>query len=387
MASFRVWPEPLCPELFGERVEYDGATKTLAGVIKFGAELGSGKFGKVHAVSMPGVPVGIVAKTQSYQGKGFEAYSDRVARELDFGFQLRHPNIVACLGAMQTETWAILFLERVDGVSLGTYMSRGAIFSEPRLRGVLSQALHALHYLQTARVLHLDLKESNIMVSHSGETKLIDFGVARQIPAGQDKIEYIRQNMYCHPPEMNDADMGGVDHKSIIFFLGAMLYRLAAHRLAPDAQPFGKTTGLTWQEQNSAMMNSFDDKAQGFIFLSFGLQALIRDMLAFCPDLRPCAEQALHYPWFKVADYCQEPQLRVYRKQERPSCIKELVPHVSAAMCSQFGIGEVQLLEKVSLRYHWQSVVYEYRTLRTNDTQAPLPACSQPSTNTKGASI
>ncbi|XP_065194054.1 aurora kinase C-like [Sycon ciliatum] len=365
--AVQVWPRPIDEAVFGPRVQYVSATKTLCDVVHFGSGLGRGRFGAVREVTMPMVEQkAIVAKTMIYSG--YPQLEEDVLRECQIGLKLRHPNIVACLGAMQTDVWAVLFLERLDGSSLHDYINQWDDLREDLLRGVIIQVLQALYYMETAKVVHLDLKEDNIIVSVDGHAKVIDFGMARQIPPGQDKVPFIRADMYTHPPEMNDPTMGGVDHKTVMFFLGGMIYRVAVQDY-PFAIDFPR---FSISQQNSAIARGINIAGSQYSELSPKLKLLLRELLLYRPQDRPTAVQAMTHSWFTDAPDFVEPKLQSYVDKPPPVHIHDMPAPIWVDMCQQLQIRPAELLENIQQKFHWRAILYEYLTLyRRNPPRPP----------------
>ena len=105
------------------------------------------------------------------------------------------------------------FLHRVDGHSL-TFDEAAAIAD------ALGQALTFAH---ANGVLHLDIKPANVLIDHSGNVKLTDFGMARLSSAGGfggsrgGTIGYM-------PPEQLDIETGTVDERADVFALACVIY-------------------------------------------------------------------------------------------------------------------------------------------------------------------
>jgi serine/threonine-protein kinase len=104
---------------------------------------------------------------------------DREARILA---SLNHPNIAAIYGVEESEGLRVLVLELVEGRTLADRIERGPIPIEEALR-IASQIVDALDAAHAQGVIHRDVKPSNIKVRPDGTVKLLDFGLAKALPA------------------------------------------------------------------------------------------------------------------------------------------------------------------------------------------------------------
>ena len=94
---------------------------------------------------------------------------------------LNHPNIVTVFEVGETEDWAYLAMEFVEGETLRARMERSAVPLDEALE-IAGQALSGLAAAHRAGVLHRDLKPENIMIRGDGYVKLLDFGLAKVLP-------------------------------------------------------------------------------------------------------------------------------------------------------------------------------------------------------------
>lgn len=75
---------------------------------------------------------------------------------------------------------AYILMEYVRGMNLAQYAKKKEHFSEKELNGIIRQVAHSLSKIHKQGLLHRDISPDNIMISESGEVKLIDFGATRQ---------------------------------------------------------------------------------------------------------------------------------------------------------------------------------------------------------------
>eukprot|EP00117_Sycon_ciliatum_P041819 scpid83577/ scgid30519/ Serine/threonine-protein kinase DDB_G0283821 len=358
------WPTPFPTDLFGEVVEYNSDRKILGNVVFLDSEsLGTGQYGEVYNVVMPAAQP-MVAKVLF----SFRDGAEQVCKELRVCSKLRHPNIAACLGAMQTRLWPLIFFERVDGRTLSA-MARAAddentTLDESVLQSVFSQVLKALHYMQTAKVVHGDLQETNVMVTHDGVVKLIDFGLAEELTSGK-KAQVIRHRMYAHPPELNMAELGGIDYKLDIFFVGAMLYRVKVRR-----RPYGDFPNTNYLAQCQLVQRGVNKDGERYDQMSTDLQSFVDALTAYEADARPEASQALLLPWITGARDYQPPQLLSYEPEAASP--KDMDPAILTRMADEMGSNRWKTAMDISRsKNSWQAIAYRSNVLRQPRQPSP----------------
>lgn len=100
-------------------------------------------------------------------------------KEFEIGISLDHPNIRRTVGFEKVPGlgWAIVF-EYTDGSTLDHAIANGRI-NKDNARTVALQLAHAIEYLHNRQTVHRDIKPTNILFTHSGNTvKLIDFSLS-----------------------------------------------------------------------------------------------------------------------------------------------------------------------------------------------------------------
>lgn len=95
--------------------------------------------------------------------------------------KLSHPNVVRVLNFFRANDTVYMVMEYEEGATLQEYIQRRQKpVSENFLRNVFTRVLNGLREVHTHKLLHLDLKPSNIYLRDDATPMLIDFGAARQ---------------------------------------------------------------------------------------------------------------------------------------------------------------------------------------------------------------
>lgn len=150
-----------------------------------------------------------------------EGVLDRFTREAEVSARLNHPNVITVFDVGEDAVWgSFLAMEYVNGCSLATLIRRARPGLEPGLM-LLIQAMRALEAAAEAGIIHRDIKPENMMVSRTGQLKLMDFGLAR----GKDQ-RITATGMFLGTPSFTAPELllGGVpslDTDRYAFFVTA----------------------------------------------------------------------------------------------------------------------------------------------------------------------
>ena len=180
-----------------------------------------------------------------------ETYLRMFRREAETLARLVHPNIAAIYEAGRTEDGQHFFtMELVAGETLGAHArsrlggeSPGpdALRERMRLFGTICRAVNHAHQ---RGVIHRDLKPSNIVVTESGEVKILDFGLARITDADvavgtvMTELGKIWGTLPYMSPEQTRGDSRDIDFRSDVYSLGVVLYELLT-----GSKPYDTQTG------------------------------------------------------------------------------------------------------------------------------------------------
>ena len=162
------------------------------------------------------------------------AFDERFAREARAMASLSHANIASVHDFGKKGDFTYLMLEFVDGVNVRELIRKGDVSSREAL-GMVSQICAALQYAHDKGVVHRDIKPENILVSKSGEVKLVDFGLAKLVGNDDDgfTLTGTHQAMgtfHYMAPEQYERPLD-VDHRADIYSLGVVFYELLTGEL------------------------------------------------------------------------------------------------------------------------------------------------------------
>jgi eukaryotic-like serine/threonine-protein kinase len=211
--------------------EDDGAAGTVVGPYVIEAEIGRGGMGIVwRARRHDGLlkrPVALKLPRMAVRDPDLLA---RFARERDILAALEHPHIARLYDAGTTADGQVyLALEYVEGDTLTAYADRHRLDLAARL-ALFRQVLGAVQYAHRHLTIHRDLKPSNILVTADGGVRLLDFGVAKLLPAegGGDgaMTEFGAHPLtpqYAAPEQLQG---GPITTATDVYALGVVLYEL-----------------------------------------------------------------------------------------------------------------------------------------------------------------
>jgi serine/threonine-protein kinase len=165
-------------------------------------------------------------------------FSERFRREEEAGQHLNHPNIVRILKPRQ-KTRIYMAMELVEGRSLRAMMNGKTPLPREQALDIARQVCEALAYLHANGVVHRDIKPENILLTESGQVKILDFGIA--LFTAERRLTWAGlSNSVGTPDYMAPEQVRGRrgDPRTDIYAVGLLLYEML-------------TCNLPWEGANS----------------------------------------------------------------------------------------------------------------------------------------
>jgi tRNA A-37 threonylcarbamoyl transferase component Bud32 len=146
-------------------------------------------------------------------------------REARAAAALNHPNIVTLFDADEEAGNYYLTMEFLDGLPLDAILSKRGKLSPGDTARLAIQICTGLHYAHERKVVHRDIKTSNLFFTRDRVVKIMDFGLAKMMEEVRRAATVIGGTPYYMAPEQATGE--GVDHRADLYALGVTIFELA----------------------------------------------------------------------------------------------------------------------------------------------------------------
>ncbi len=253
----------------------------IAGRYDLTSRIGSGSSGVVWRARDTRLQRDVAVKLVNLSTAPDPAIGERMRREAIGTARLNHPNIVSIFDAGIERGHAYLVMELVDGHTVADLVkTRGpfTVTGAARVAGDVASALAAAHQ---AGIVHRDIKPANVMVTGSGQVKVLDFGIAQLIDSDATltaPATAIGSAAYMSPEQASGQPVGPATD---VYALGCLLMTMLTGQ-----PPFvGDNAVAVAAQQVSGLAPRLADRIQ----VPRALDTLVNSLLAKNPASRPDA--------------------------------------------------------------------------------------------------
>jgi eukaryotic-like serine/threonine-protein kinase len=206
----------------------------------FENELGEGAYGKVWRAKDGDIGRSVAIKSYKYSGPtGYRL----CASEIAIAGKLDHPGVPVVYDVEKTDDDEYHFIMKfIDGKPLTDIIeglkagdtSLHDRFSYAKRTELVIQILRVLSSVHKKGILHRDIKPENILIGHSGEAYLMDWGIALDMGISNGEGQLAGSPKYMSPEQ---AAKKSLDQRSDLYSIAAVLYELIClEEHGPDAE-------------------------------------------------------------------------------------------------------------------------------------------------------
>ncbi|KAG6848695.1 hypothetical protein H0H93_014824 [Arthromyces matolae] len=275
-----------------------GRTNRVLGDYILSKTLGAGSMGKVklatHSTSGEKLAVKILPRTQpgappTNESAAKQASKDaskeiRTIREAALSMLLHHPYICGMREMIVHQHHYYMVFEYVNGGQMLDYIIAHGRLRERVARKFARQIGSALEYCHRNNVVHRDLKIENILISQTGNIKIIDFGLSN-LYNPSTRLSTFCGSLYFAAPELLNAKVYTGPEVDVWSF-GVVLYVLVCGKVPFDDQ--------SMPALHAKIKRGFVEYP---VWLSADCKHLLSRMLVTTPSQRATLSEVLSHPW------------------------------------------------------------------------------------------
>lgn len=227
------------------------------------------------------------ADGKAYAVKHFRRHSSECMKEYHDCRKLPPQAFEFCVqsfAAWEEDNGSFIRMELCDRGTLKHYDMVEDQLSEDTIWRFAADLVQGLSYIHESKMIHLDIKPSNLMLTSTGQLKIADFGIATEMVGSQAKeIEQPGESAYM-APELIDHNVGPITPAADMFSLGVVLLELAADIKIPF-------TGEDYDRMRHELIQVPESSGR-----SVELRSLVASLLRRNPLDRPTAAQLCSHP-------------------------------------------------------------------------------------------
>lgn len=218
----------------------DDGKRMLGDRYEIGEVIGRGGMAEVHEARDLRLGRRVAIKILRPDLAKDSTFQARFRREAQSAASLNHPNIVAVYDTGEDTlidengnavVVPYIVMEYVDGMTLRQLLASGRRLLPERALEITGGVLSALDYAHRHGIVHRDIKPANVMLTRTGEVKVMDFGIARALNdtgTTMTSAQAVMGTAQYLSPEQARGEV--VDARSDLYSTGVVLYELLTGR-------------------------------------------------------------------------------------------------------------------------------------------------------------
>ncbi|MBQ8502017.1 MAG: serine/threonine protein kinase [Bacteroides sp.] len=166
-----------------------------------------------------------------------DRYRQKFVKEAQTIAKLKHPNVIGIHDIFEENNTAYYVMEYLEGGSLKDIVAREGSMMEAEALKYIRQVAGALAYIHDNKILHLDVKPTNILLEN-GAAILIDFGISKRYDETGGQTSSTPAGISKGYAPLEQYQLGGMNNFqpcTDIYSLGATLFYLLTGQQPPEA--------------------------------------------------------------------------------------------------------------------------------------------------------
>jgi len=201
------------------------------GIYRIRSTLGQGGMGIVYGAYDPNLDRTVALKVLNRELCKSPRFIERFQREAKAAAGLSHRNITHVYSIGEEKGNHFFVMEYVDGQNLSEIVKEVGELPHLKAVDIIRQTAVGLRVAAQSKIIHRDVKPSNLLLTSEGEVKITDFGLAKAVQGSAIELTttgvVMGTPVYMSPEQSKGKP---VDHRSDIYSLGCTFFHLVCAR-------------------------------------------------------------------------------------------------------------------------------------------------------------
>jgi serine/threonine-protein kinase len=190
--------------------------------------IGQGGMSAVYKARHVALDIAVALKILLPSALQDKSASERFFQEARAAAKLRHPAIIGVMDVGVDQGYHFIIMEYCDGTNLNTMIDKGRKgISLPQVVKITEQILEGIEYAHKNGIIHRDIKPENILIFKSGQAKLADLGLVKDL---NNQLMLTQTNMMVGSPDYIAPEQAqnprNIDCRADLYAIGCTLFHM-----------------------------------------------------------------------------------------------------------------------------------------------------------------